>query len=133
MKLSYNIVIAAFLGTMSQAELAQAVERHHHHQEHYTQFMPQVHPQGVVLLKDFGLANNGYPYQSLSIVDQEPAAKATPESIPIVPKDTADRDIKLPKVQAEIPDPNDEKAAQDKALTADAKDANLKKADYLEK
>jgi len=76
MKISQSIVVAALLGLISQSEVVEAVQRHHHHRNQYVQFIPKIHPDGVILFKDLGVGNNGYPYQSLSVADPAPVAPA---------------------------------------------------------
>lgn len=56
--MQYSLVLAAFLGTISQEQLVQAIslQRHHHHHHHDTDFLEydyvHHHPKGVTLLSD---------------------------------------------------------------------------------
>ena len=102
MKISYSLVLGAFLGTISHSELVAAVERHHHHHHDYVQFIPDIHHEGVVMLKDLGYdSRTGYPYQSFA----EPTGG----------------DIKSPKVEVPVEKP---KPAADVAKDKEVEDAN---------
>ena len=128
MKISYNIVLAAFLGTMSVSEVVQAVERHHLH--NYVQFIPDVHPEGVTLYKDFGLSTNGYPYQSFATADPAPNSAASPVKVSDMSKETTDTDIKLKPVIVEVPVP---KSLEEQSKDQEVDENNKATAEKLEK
>lgn len=134
MKISYNIVLAAFLGTITHQELVAAVE-----------FIPDIHHEGVVMLKDLGYdSRNGYPYQSFAEPKEPTSAGSTEAPVQVasgagdppvikvadMSKEPSDKDIKLPKVGVEVKKPVP-KEEEDK--TEEVEKANAKKAEELEK
>jgi len=116
MKLSYQIVVAALVGTMSHTEVVQALERHHHHNSDYVQFISDVPQSEVRLTKDYGFSQK----QVLAIQEPEveaAAAGATKEGVEtpaIKPTESTDENIKLPKVTANIEEATPSKEALEK-------------------